>query len=61
MFPFNFDRYCEFGGEPLSRKDRLGRRLKFLKRMRDELETRLAGVSAAITTIERQLSEEDVA
>lgn len=30
------------------------RRLKFLKSMRDDLETRLAAINAAIETIERQ-------
>ncbi|MEM8832212.1 MAG: hypothetical protein AAGE96_23110 [Cyanobacteria bacterium P01_G01_bin.19] len=35
------------------------RRLKFLKSMRDELETRLAAVNAAIATIERQNSQEE--
>ncbi|RMF23385.1 MAG: hypothetical protein D6756_08870 [Cyanobacteria bacterium J083] len=36
------------------------RRLKFLKSMRDELETRLAAINAAIETIERQTSQEEV-
>lgn len=35
------------------------RRLIFLKSMRDELETRLAAVNAAIDTIERQNREEN--
>ncbi len=34
------------------------RRLKFLKSMRDDLETRLAAINAAIDTIERQTREE---
>lgn len=36
------------------------RRLKFLKSMRDDLETRLAAINAAISTIERQNSQEEV-
>ncbi|MEM7761964.1 MAG: hypothetical protein AAF298_28185 [Cyanobacteria bacterium P01_A01_bin.40] len=36
------------------------RRLKFLKSMRDDLETRLAAINAAIATIERQNSQEEV-
>ncbi|WP_287128000.1 hypothetical protein [Candidatus Cyanaurora vandensis] len=47
--------------EPLSRKERLQRKVRFLKRLRDDLEARLAGLNASISTIERQLSEEDVA
>ena len=35
------------------------RRLKFLKSMRDDLETRLAAINAAIDTIERQHSQEE--
>jgi hypothetical protein len=35
------------------------RRLKFLKWVRDDLETKLAGVNAAIQTVERQISEDD--
>jgi len=37
------------------------RKLKFLQAMRDDLETRLAGLNAAIETIERQLNREDAA
>ena len=36
------------------------RRLKFLKSVRDDLETRLAAVNAAIATIERQNTQEEV-
>lgn len=36
------------------------RRLKFLKSMRDDLETRLAAINAAIETIERQNSQEEI-
>ncbi len=35
------------------------RRLKFLKSMRDDLETRLAAINAAIDTIERQNRQEE--
>ena len=35
------------------------RRLQFLKSMRDDLETRLAAINAAIDTIERQNSQEE--
>lgn len=36
------------------------RRLQFLKSMRDDLETRLAAINAAIATIERQNGQEEV-
>lgn len=35
------------------------RRLKFLKSMRDDLETRLAAINAAIDTIEQQNRQEE--
>ena len=35
------------------------RRLKFLKMMRNDLETRLAAINAAIETMERQNSREE--
>ncbi len=57
MFPFwagNW--YC---GESISRKSQLEGKLRFLKSMRDDLETRLAGVNAAIEQVERQSSRED--
>ena len=59
MFPFwNWnDTFC--GGEPISRKTSLERKLKFLKAMRGDLEIRLAGLNAAIGTIEEQLTTED--
>jgi hypothetical protein len=59
MFPF-WSSSC-YSGEPISRKTRLERKLKFLKWMRDELETKLAGINAAITNVEQQLSREDAA
>lgn len=34
-------------------------RLKFLQWMRDDLEAKLAGINAAIQTVERQISEDD--
>lgn len=58
MFPF-WGNTC-WGAEPISRKTYQDRRLQFLKWVRDDLETRLAGVNAAIDTIERQ-NQEDVA
>ena len=35
------------------------RKLKFLKWIRDDLETRLSGVNAAISTLESQIERED--
>jgi hypothetical protein len=57
MFPFWEILCC--GNEPSSHRTYQERKLKFLKGMRDELEARLAGLNAAIETIERQLSRED--
>lgn len=48
-----------WGNEPPSRKAYRERKLKFLKGIRDDLETRLAGINAAIETMERQLEAED--
>jgi hypothetical protein len=45
----------------MSRQSYQERKLKFLRWMRDDLETRLAGVNAAIETIERQLTQEETA
>ncbi|MBV8887383.1 MAG: hypothetical protein JO235_25770 [Chroococcidiopsidaceae cyanobacterium CP_BM_RX_35] len=59
MFPF-WGNAC-WGTEPPSHKTYQERKLKFLKWMRDDLETRLAGINAAIDTIERQLNREDTA
>jgi hypothetical protein len=59
MFPFWANTwYCR---EPVSRKTQLESRLRFLRSTRDDLETRLAGINAAIEQIERQLSREDTA
>lgn len=57
MFPF-WNNTC-WMGEPVSRKAYQERKLRFLRWMRDDLETRLAGLNAAIKTIERQTSQED--
>ncbi len=50
-----------YGSEPISRKTRLERKLRFLKWMRDDLETKLAGINAAISNVEQQLNQEDAA
>ncbi len=61
MFPFSFwYKYSCYGDEPISRKARLERKLRFLRAMRDDLETKLAGLNAAISNVEQQLSREDV-
>ncbi len=57
MFPF-WGNPC-WGYEPWSNKEYKQRQLKFLKMMRDGLEARLAGLNAAIETVERQISQED--
>lgn len=57
MFPF-WSSTC-WGTEPGSRKIYQERKLQFLKSMRDDLETRLAGLNAAIESIERQLRQDD--
>ncbi|ELR99016.1 hypothetical protein [Gloeocapsa sp. PCC 73106] len=43
----------------MSRRNYNERRLKFLQWMRDDLEARLAGINAAIQTVERQINEDD--
>lgn len=60
MFPF-WNSSCYYGNEPLERKNYLERRLRFLKWTRDELDTRLAGINAAISKVEQQLREDEVA
>lgn len=45
----------------MSRKSFLERRLRFLKWMRDDLETLLAGINAAIGKVEQQLGEDEAA
>jgi hypothetical protein len=59
MFPF-WDSGC-YTGESISRRSRLERKRKFLQSMQDDLETRLAGMKAAIAKIEEQLSQEEAA
>jgi hypothetical protein len=62
MFPFPLN-LC-FGSTScsgFSRQDHLQGKLRFLKMMRDGLETRLAALNAAISTVERQLGDEDAA
>ncbi|MDM9382479.1 hypothetical protein QUB80_17405 [Chlorogloeopsis sp. ULAP01] len=60
MFPFNVWYNSCYGGESVSRKTQLERKLRFLKTMRDDLETKLAGLNAAISKVEQQLNQEDV-
>ena len=57
MFPFFFNACC--GSEPWSDQVYKERKLKFLKMIRDSLETRLAAVNAAIMTIESQLGQDE--
>ena len=55
---FTFCKSC-FDPEANSATSWKQRRLKFLKSMRDDLETRLAAINAAIDTIERQNNQEE--
>lgn len=57
MFPF-WGNPCCFP-EPWSAQAHQERKLQFLKMMRDSLETRLAGLNAAIATIERQIAQQE--
>ena len=57
VFPF-WSNPCCFP-EPWSDKAYKERKLQFLKMMRDSLEARLAGLNAAIATIERQITQEE--
>ena len=57
MFFFWGSPSCSF--DSYSRQTHLENKLKFLKMMRDNLETRLAGLNAAIETTERQLGREE--
>lgn len=57
MFPF-FGMPC-WGSEPMNQRTYQERKLRFMKWMRDDLETRLAGLNAAIATLERQLGDEE--
>lgn len=58
MFPFFFNTCGSTSCGNTSRQEYQERKLKFLKWMRDDLETRLAGLNAAIETIERQMNRE---
>lgn len=60
MFPFFswYNNSC-CGDQPVSHKTHLERKLKFLKVIRDDLETRVAGLNAAISSIEQQISREE--
>ncbi|MEH2253206.1 hypothetical protein [Nostoc sp.] len=57
MFPF-WGNPC-YGSEPISRKAGLERKLKFLIWMRDDLESKLAGINASIDTIRQQIERSD--
>ncbi|MCC5640621.1 hypothetical protein LC593_33280 [Nostoc sp. CHAB 5844] len=57
MFPFWG--YSCYGSEPISHKAHLERKLKFLTWMRDDLESKLSGINAAIDTIRQQIDRED--
>ncbi len=60
----NFDPFAKgFCGvntcsEPASRQERLSRKLQFMKRRKDDLETKLAGINAMIGSLEQQIAEE---
>jgi hypothetical protein len=56
MFPFWTTNCCN---QTFSAKDHKERRLKFLKWWRDDLETRLSGLNAAISTLEEQITREE--
>lgn len=57
MFPF-WTNSC-YDHKTFSTKASKERKLKFLKWVRDDLETRLSGVDAAISTLERQIERLD--
>jgi hypothetical protein len=56
MFPFFGPGCCT--NDPNARRDYQERRLRFLRWFRDDLETRLAGLNAAIATLERQMGQD---
>ena len=56
MFPFMTHSGCSDSYSPKANKER---KLKVLKWIRDDLETRLAGVNAAIASIESQINREE--
>ena len=53
MFPF-WGNPC-YGSEPISHKASLERKLKFLIWLRDDFESKLAGINASIDTIPQQI------
>ncbi len=53
MFPF-----FAMCGEKVDRRQYQERKLKFLKWMRDDMETRLAGLNSTISSIETQLERD---
>lgn len=57
MFPF-FNPCWNWDNSSSSHKAYQERKLQFLKWMRDDLETRLAGLNAVIETVERQMNQE---
>jgi hypothetical protein len=57
MFPF-FNPCWNWDSSSSSHKVYQERKLQFLKWMRDDLEARLAGLNAAIETVERQMNQE---
>ena len=57
MFPFFTYSCCN--SQTASPKAHKERKLKFLKWIRDDLETRLAGINAAISTLEGQIDREE--
>lgn len=57
MFPFWTNSCYDY--KTNSPKINKERKLKFLKWVRDDLETRLSGVDAAISTLERQIERLD--
>ncbi|MCW5318165.1 MAG: hypothetical protein V7L22_09210 [Nostoc sp.] len=57
MFPF-WGNPC-YGSEPISHKASLERKLKFLIWLRDDLESKLAGINASIDTIRQQIERSD--
>ncbi len=59
MFPF-FNAF-DNNQQKCSPKVHKERKLKFLKWVRDDLETRLAGVNAAISTLENQIERDEAA
>lgn len=57
MFPFwTYSCYDHKAASPKAHKER---KLKFMKWIRDDLETRLAGLNAAISNLESQLEREE--